>query len=214
MKYPLRKLVHYYRSAGLWGVCCKMSALVRHRCWSETQWLVYERRLTGAPARDPGRLLRREICLRDLVESHHAKARAFPEATNRRLELGEICHGFFLSERLATVGWSSAGYLELDEDVTLPCPDGVGLFDFITFEEFRSHGYYTDALVQLISEMQLRGFARALIAVDPSNVVSIRGIERAGFRPLARVTRRWRCAVRLVGQWKPDWKCGAKAEIR
>lgn len=198
MRYPLRKLAYYYRTEGARALVRKVFEVVRQTCWSETRWLVYERKLEGKLAHGPKRLLRHKMDLQALIASSHPKASAFPEATTRRFDLGQTCHGFYLGDRLATVGWSSVDYLELDEDVTVPCPGGVGLFDFVTFDEFRSRGCYTEALLQLIAEMQGKGFARVLIAVDPGNVASIRGIVRAGFVPAARVTRRRRFGAHSV----------------
>jgi Acetyltransferase (GNAT) domain len=198
VKNGIRKLVYYYGKEGIDGLLRKIGGFVRQRVWSQTRWRVYEMHLGGALTPGAGRLLRREIGLRELVESLHAKACAFPESTSQRLEAGQICHGFYQGARLTTVGWSSIAYLELDEDIRVPCPGCVGFFDFITFDEFRSRGYYTEALLLLIAEMQQRGFGRALIAVDPGNAPSIRGIERAGFTPTFLVMRKWRLGVRYI----------------
>jgi RimJ/RimL family protein N-acetyltransferase len=91
---------------------------------------------------------------------------------------------------LATIGWSSNDYMELDRGVKFPCPSEVGLFDFITLPEFRSRGLYTNALRYLLKNIHERGPTCIYIAVDPNNLSSVKGIQRAGFGPFLRFKRR------------------------
>ena len=144
------------------------------------------------------RLLRRELAFQDLVRVGYFKAKAFPEGINNELRRGSVCHGFFDGEQLVTIGWTSREYLELDVDVRITCPAEIGLFDFLTFEDFRSKGYYTSALSQLVMFAKEKGFERACIAVDPGNAASIKGIERAGFRRVMLVSRHVRFGIRRI----------------
>lgn len=200
MKRVLRKLVHHYRQGGAPGLMRKAADYLRDRLWSDTHWLVYERVLAGDTDRVAEAVSLRELGTRELAEVGYFRMKAFPEDITRRFRDGHVCHGFYVGNCLATVGWSSAGCLELDANVRFPCPTAVGLFDFHTFKEFRSRGYYTNALQQLANVMRDKHFTRALIAVDPGNLPSVRGIERAGFRRVLQVTRRRRLGVSTIRQ--------------
>jgi len=202
VNHVLRKLVHHYEERGVRGLLRKLVGYLRHRAWSETLWVVYEHALIGDTDRVAESVARRDLGFRELVSVGYFKVKAFPEEIRRRFEDRTVCHGFYLGDRLATIGWSSADYLELDSNVHFPCPGAVGLFDFYTFEEFRSRGFYTSALMQLADVMRDKGFARAYIAVDPGNLSSLKGIERAGFRPVLRITRRWRFGVSIISHWQ------------
>jgi hypothetical protein len=195
-----RKLAYHLRAGGLRGLVGKLLAYVRQVAWSESHWLVYERSLTEDLPSISVPLVRRDLAVGDLERLGYEKALAYPEGIKRRFEDRNLCHGFFVGEQLATVGWTSAGYLELDQDLRFPCPGAVGLFDFNTFERFRARGYYTNALLQLFLAMRRAGFGSAYIAVDPGNVPSIKGIERAGFRLKLRIVRRRRLGVRAILQ--------------
>lgn len=190
-----RKLAYHLREGGLRGVARKLVSYPRQRGWSDAEWLVYERALTEDLAAASGPLVRRELSFNELKGFGYDKALSFPEAIQRRFEEHNVCHGFYLGDQLVTLGWSSPDYLELDQDLRFPCADAVGLFDFNTFERFRSRGYYTNALQQLFVAMRQARFGSACIAVDPGNLASIKGIERAGFRPKLRFVRRWRLGV-------------------
>jgi Acetyltransferase (GNAT) domain len=198
----LRGLSHHYRAGGVGGLTRKALDYLQRIIWSDTSWLVYVRALTD-DSREVGELVaRREIGLRELAECGYVKLKAFPEEIERRFHERNICFGFYASERPATIGWSSPEYLELDRDLRFPCRGAVGLYDFETFEEFRSRGYYTNALMQIARVMRDRGQTTLFIAVDPKNVPSIRGIERAGFRRVLCVTRRRRFGARMVSQYR------------
>lgn len=171
---------------------------VRQRLWSEEQWVIYERTLSDGISFPRAIVTRRELGLRELVELGYFKALEFPDALRSRIDSGNLCHGFFEGDRLATIGWSSPGYLELDVDLRVPCPNSIGMYDFLTYKEFRSKGYYTNALNQLLAVMSHAGYSKALIAVSPNNSSSRRGIEKAGFRQALRVMRRARFGVREI----------------
>lgn len=198
MRRFLEKIAHHYRTAGLWGFLRKAGESIRRRLWSDDHWLVYEQSLSGALPAVEATVVRRTLEFEELRNFGYFKASAYPRAICARFERRNVCHGFFLGGRLATLGWSSPGYLELDEAVMVPCPAGAGLFDFYTAGEFRSRGYYTNALMQLRSVLAKEGFRTASIAVDPDNIASVRGIERAEFRLQSRVTRSWRFGSRVV----------------
>ena len=193
-----RKLAYHFREGGLRGVARRLVSYPRQRGWSDSEWLVYERVLTEDLAVASEALVRRELSFNELKAFGYDKAIAFPEAIKRRFQDHNVCHGFYVEGQLTTLGWSSPDYLELDQDLRFPCPGTVGLFDFTTYERFRSRGYYTNALLQLFVAMRKIGFGTACIAVDPGNLPSIKGIERAGFRLQFRFVRRWRLGLPII----------------
>lgn len=198
MRRILRQFAYHYGQGGTRGLLRKVGGRTRQICWSESQWVIYVRALADDVPRVGDSLIRRELGFRELLDLGYFKVRSFPEEIIRRFDDRNVCHGFYLGDLLATIGWSSADYLELDRNVRLPCPGGAGLFDFYTFEEHRSRGYYTNALMQLAAALRNAGFARAYIAVDPGNEPSVKGIRRAGFRPALQVTRRWRFGMATI----------------
>lgn len=210
----MRKLVHHYHEGGVAGFLPRMGGFVRRRCWSQSHWVIYVRDLTGDLPQVTQSVTHRQLRLPELLSVGYFKAREFPEGMEQRFGRNNICHGFYVGARLATIGWSSPYYLELDRKLEVPCSGAAGLFDFLTFEEFRSRGYYTSALKYLALLMRDAGFCRDYIAVDPGNTPSIKGIERAGFRPAFRVTRRWRLGVGSIlksasaadGTARADWR--------
>lgn len=188
MRQLRRRLAYHYRAGGmraLWRGAAQFLGRMSH---SESEWLIYVCQLKDVP--NAGELtVRRELSFQDLLNLGYLKAQAFPEEIRRRFARRNVCHGFFSDGRLATLGWSSADYLELDRNAYFPCESAVGLFDFVTERALRSRGHYTNALMQLALVARRGGFKSAYIAVDPANIPSFKGIERAGFRPAFRVVR-------------------------
>ncbi len=193
-----RKVSYNYREGGLGGLLRKWLWHLREAIWSDSQWLIYEMMLGEGDLRVRPMVERRKLGFPDLVDLGYFKAQYFPEAMQRRMESGAVCHGFFVGDRLATIGWTTSGYLELDVSLRVSCAGSAGLFDFYTYKEFRSRGYYTNALLQLLAVTRDAGLDKAYIAVDPSNVASIKAIERAGFHRLRRITKRRRFGVSQV----------------
>lgn len=194
----IRKVANHYKRGGLTGLVSKVEGFTRQKLWSDAHWLIYERALNEVTGSLPAELSHRGLTFEELLDLGYFKALEYPEAIRARCESGKECHGFFSGRQLATMGWSSAGYLELDTDVAIACPGSVGLYDFFTYKEFRSKGYYTTALIQLLDKMGKLGYDRACIAVDPHNSPSRKGIERAGFQQRMLVTRRFRLGIRSV----------------
>lgn len=194
-----RKLAYHYRTTGGAGLLRRCRDYLRDRLWSESRWIIYRRNLDEELSPPAVVVYRREIGLQELLGLPYFKAKAFPEEMKGRLARRHTCYGFFAGDRLATIGWVSAEYLELDKRLRVPFPGAAGIYDCYTFDEFRSRGYYTNALMQLAHEMKSRGLGSVHIAVDPDNFPSVRGIEKAGFRPFLRVKRRRRLGATFVG---------------
>jgi hypothetical protein len=179
-----------YSEGGFGRIMQKSVLLVRRMLYSEDQWNIYVHRASDGV--DPGEALMkcRVLTHADLIDAKYFKALAFPEEIQNRFDHKNICHGFYLEEGLATIGWSSNDYLELDHGATFSCPTEVGLFDFMTLPDFRSRGLYTNALRYLVRDIHARGTSCVYIAVDSNNLPSVKGIERAGFAPFLTIKRR------------------------
>lgn len=61
----------------------------------------------------------------------------------------------------------------------------ASLISLYTHPEYRGRGLYPRLLVEQLRYLASRGYSRAYIWVDRANDASIRGIVKAGFKPLA-----------------------------
>jgi len=192
-----RHLSYNYREGGLGQIVRKIGYRFQTAAWSDASWLVYRIDLAGYRRPPPSRLTRSDLDFQALRSHGYVKAAAFPEVLQARLAAGARCVGFFWEGGLANLAWVTRNFLELEEGLNLQEPDSVGIFDCLTFPRYRSRGFYTESLVQLVLEAKAEGVAQALIAVDPGNLPSIKGIERAGFEPLFQLSR-----LRRLGRQK------------
>lgn len=93
---------------------------------------------------------------------------------------------------IACYGWVSAGsergtYVgELERAIRLP-PGEAYVWDCLTLPAYRRLGLYTSLLTQIARAMHAEGFGRLWIGSSLGNRPSIRGFERAGFRPILQV---------------------------
>jgi GNAT superfamily N-acetyltransferase len=181
-----RSLAYNFRQGG--GRQLLRKGLWRARQWieSEASWLLYRSR----PVVDAPEINGRPLDFDELKRLGYFKALAFPEMIRSRLAKC-TCYGFFVNTELATVAWTWEGYLELEPGLGIPV-DGIAIFDCWTIPKFRGRGIYTASLMRLAA---LAGERGATIAVDPGNIPSIRGIERAGFEPYLALRRRRRLGV-------------------
>jgi hypothetical protein len=193
-----RHLAYNYREGGLRQIVNKVGYRFRSAAWSESSWLVYRIDLPGY-RRQPRFCLSRSDLDFDTLRNHgYVKALAFPEMIRNRIARGGRCVGFFWEGGLANLAWVTRNHLELEEGLSLEEPDSVGIFDCLTFPQYRSRGFYTESLIQLAQEARMEGLARAVIAVDPGNMPSIKGIERAGFEPVFQLSRERRLGTRRI----------------
>lgn len=198
--------VHYnYRNGGLGQIGERIVARVTRLFIERTDYLIYQTtpgRLSGSPeplSSSPALALRREeVSFEALVELRYFKALYYPEAIRGRFLAGERCHGFFLDDQLTNVAWSTRGILNVDPQLSIECADGVGIYDCWTMAEFRGRGIYPESLRMLLAQFGEEGYSNVLIAVDPDNIRSIKGIERVGFSPLKRVKTTVRLGKRFV----------------
>lgn len=187
-----RHVAYNLKEGGLRQVFAKVMARLRDWLSSEVTFLVYR-----APLADYRREMRLTLAeaplsLARLRDLGYYRALEFPEDTQQALDAGRICHGFFLDAALANVAWTERDRLELLPGWAIAEPDSLSISSCWTFEGFRGRGIYPETLILLLNEARRQGIALGLIAVDPENVASIKGIERAGFVPHFRTTRRIR----------------------
>lgn len=184
-----RHIEHNYREGGLGQIFYKVWVRFRQWLWSETVSLVYRVNAAGYHRAPVLTLSCSHLGFDSLQDLYYFKAIAFPEQIQSRLNSGAVCNGFFLDRELANIAWTSDGYLEVEPGVRIREESCVGIFDCYTLPAHRSKGIYADTLVRLIGEVRDKGVTAALIAVDPDNYPSIKGIERVGFQPFYRLTR-------------------------
>jgi GNAT superfamily N-acetyltransferase len=189
MKRVYRSFAHNYSMGGVPLVLTKIAGTLKSRIWSTTDWIIYEQ--VTAPSTTTSQTLtqRQALSFADLISLGYSKAKAFPEDIHRRYARGDLCHGFIHSGHLVTLGWSGMGYMELNIGETIQCPSAMGLFDFATDPAFQGRGFYTDALRQLTSLAGNEGLGSVWIAAHPGNIPSRKGIERAGFRAVRRLSK-------------------------
>ena len=188
MKQIWQSLAYNYREGGIGQPVRKIALRLRDWFWSETAWLVYRVDLSGYTREAALPLVRSELGFDSMCEQGYFKARDFEAATRARLDAGERCIGFFLGTDLVNVAWTTRGRLVLEAGLSLDDENCLGIFDCHTLPAYRSRGIYTDTLIRLLGLAREEGATVALIAVDPGNRPSIKGIERAGFLPLFRLT--------------------------
>jgi hypothetical protein len=107
--------------------------------------------------------------------------------TLRRLKAGKQCYVAFVENELAAYGWVSfveEHIGELNLEVRL-LPGEVYIWDCATAAEFQGRRLYSGLLSYMIRELYSQGLCRAWIGADLDNVVSQRGMARAGFQHVA-----------------------------
>lgn len=105
------------------------------------------------------------------------------EEAAMRLSGSHRCYLSRLGDNVAGYGWSATTSAAIGElDIALALPTGNHyLWGFETRPEWRGRGIYTH-LLQAILPRESREAARIWIGHEPGNLVSARGILRAGFQ--------------------------------
>ena len=104
-----------------------------------------------------------------------------------RLNAGKHCYTAWFEDRLAAYGWVSfveehIGELNLRVHLL---PGEVYIWDCATASEDRGKHIYSALLSHMIQELWAQGFCRAWIGADRANVISQKGMARAGFHHVA-----------------------------
>jgi RimJ/RimL family protein N-acetyltransferase len=113
-----------------------------------------------------------------------------PSVVEERLEHGDELFGWEQSGRIVSFGWICyqdrvIGLRRMPEDEHRVC-----LFNFHTQPEYRGRCLYPALLQQVRYTMGQEGRTQIIIDAHASNRASIRGIEKAGFSLVARMTVR------------------------
>jgi GNAT superfamily N-acetyltransferase len=181
-----------YREGGARRVLFK-AFVQRPAQWlrSRSDWLVYRLPLARYERVCSLPLEHAFLGFDDLIRLRYFRVLAFPEAVRQRLAVGELCHGFFLNGEIVNYGWTKMASLPLERGVSVAEPGCGGIYDCFTLPAHQGKGIYPATLAFMASFLRQRGAALALIAVDPDNRPSIKGIERAGFEFHERVAIVW-----------------------
>ncbi|MEJ6734747.1 MAG: GNAT family N-acetyltransferase [Flavobacteriales bacterium] len=92
---------------------------------------------------------------------------------------------YFLSEdkKIICYGWSTKKPLFVSEkNKTLDIKDGVILYDFFTYEEFRNNGFYQKLLKKILTHLEPNSIA--YIYALKSNIASNKAILKTGFQAI------------------------------
>jgi GNAT superfamily N-acetyltransferase len=121
---------------------------------------------------------------------------------------------FFIYREGDSLGHVSWLYYKDDPNRILQLDEGECEIKFcLTFPEFRGKGLYPAALDAIQVWLKGQGYRRCFICVKSDNVASIRGIEKAGFRPVG-MTRLRKVLGVQVSAPRPTHQLGATAEAR
>ncbi len=118
----------------------------------------------------------------------------------RRFDGGRRCYTAWVDGQLVSYAWVSfeeefVGELRL----LLRLPPGEAyIWDCATRPEYRQRGLYTALLAFVCSELRQEQVRRAWIGTDLENLVSQRGIARAGFQHVADLVIKRVLAMRLA----------------
>lgn len=95
---------------------------------------------------------------------------------------------FFISRRNGEIGHISWIYYSSDPNRIIDLsPDEAEIKYALTLPEFRGHGLYPATLLGIQEFLRKKGYKRVFICAKADNYSSIRGIEKAGFQPVASV---------------------------
>jgi len=127
------------------------------------------------------------------------------------LDAGDACLLQFVGDRLAGRAWlSSREEVELFPGLFLRVPADAGyVFRTWTEPEMRGHGLQPRRTLTLLEEGRRRGRHRLVCFVESTNLASLKGIAKAGYRRVARLhwaPRRpgWSPAALRIES--PDWR--------
>jgi RimJ/RimL family protein N-acetyltransferase len=187
-----RHIAYNFKQGGVRQVAHKVYLRCVRRLWADDAWLLYWADLSRNFRTPKVEFSVRRLAFDALVELQHFRALAFPELIKKRFSSGDTCYGFFIDHTLVHVAWTSKGYLSIESGVTVTVDRCMAIFDCFTVPEHRGKGIYHSVLSWLLKLLHEQGAERALIHVDPGNIASIKGIERAGFQPLYELRRRHR----------------------
>ena len=123
-----------------------------------------------------------------------------PAVVHQRFQAGRRCYAAWVGETLAAYSWVSfddEAIGEMRVRIRL-APGEAYIWDCATLTAYRRCRLYTALLTHVIGEMRAEGLCRLWIGTDQENVVSQKGIARAGFLPVADLVVTWVVAIRKL----------------
>jgi len=119
---------------------------------------------------------------------------------SKRFAAGRQAYGAWVEARLAAYGWVSfeeeyIGELRLRLKLL---PGEAYIWDCATLPHFRQKYLYSALLVYILAELRAGRFCRAWIGADQENMLSQRGMARAGFHHVADLVIARAFALRLA----------------
>ena len=109
-----------------------------------------------------------------------------------RFDRGERCFAVLDGEHIRTYFWVQFSVRELDRlylKVDLE-PNQAWFYNAITVKSARGQGYYTNIIRHMAKKLKAEGFEEFFIDAEERNLASIRGMEKAGCKPVVRIQRR------------------------
>jgi hypothetical protein len=106
---------------------------------------------------------------------------------NKRLASGRHCYAAWVDSQLAAYGWASfheEHIGELNLRVKLLAGEAY-VWDCVTLPAYREKHLYSALLAYILGELRALQYCRAWIGADLENVVSQKGMARAGFHHVA-----------------------------
>jgi CelD/BcsL family acetyltransferase involved in cellulose biosynthesis len=157
---------------------------------SDRSCLIY--RLNLADVYDPGRVERNSHiqkvsaieAIKFICQFHHSNAPALWRDLLKREIEGAECYGLFVDNKLVHTSWVTEQQAVMISEIgdSLSLKDGEGcIFDCNTLREYRGQGAYPKTLMHIARLKKESGCKCLFVYSLPSNISSIRGIEKAGF---------------------------------
>lgn len=115
-----------------------------------------------------------------------------------RLAHGDEFFGWLAGDRIVSFGWVTYRDRVIGPTRLAETPERAFLFNFYTRKEYRGQGLYPALLLAIRRVLGREQMTEFVISVLDRNLASIRGIDKAGFFPVAQVSYfllfdRWYC---------------------
>lgn len=122
------------------------------------------------------------------------------EEIQNRFTTGRHCYAAWIADQIAAYGWVSFDHEDVGE-LRLRIKLLVGeayIWDCATLPPYRGNYLYSALLSHIIRELRVQNLCRAWIGADVENVVSQKGMARAGFHHVADLVIERVLAIRQV----------------
>ncbi len=137
----------------------------------------------------------------DLAEAAMRTAGEPAGLTSGRFAHGDEFFGWLAGEEVVSFGWVTYRDRAVGQVPLAEAPGRVFLYNFHTREEYRGRGLYSSLLRAMRSVLGHEKASEFVIDVNLQNRASARGIEKAGFLPLAQIT-----SLTFFNRWYHSFK--------